>query len=118
FADPKFYVIDIATDKIIDTVNVDQNTIGPFRARYSQDGATLITVNANNALANVFDMKTKKQKTMKVGQQAFGIAYSPDNKTVLVSNHGYGTMSVIDLTKGEVVKTFTAGTGIETLSYY
>lgn len=118
FTDPKFYVIDTATDKIVDTVDVDKNTIGPFRARYSQDGATLITVNANNALANIFDMKTKTQKTLKVGAQAFGIAYSPDNKTVLVSNHGDGTISVIDLAKGEVVSSFTAGTGIETLSYY
>src|SRR5262249_50807459 len=63
FTDPKFYVIDTATDKIVDTVTVDKNTIGPFRARYSQDGATLVTVNANNALANIFDMKTKAQKT-------------------------------------------------------
>jgi YVTN family beta-propeller protein len=53
-----------------------------------------------------------------VGQQAFGIAYSADGKTALVSNHGDGTISVIDLTTNRVVKTFTAGTGIETLAYY
>ena len=120
FIDPKFYVIDTATDKIIDTVTVDQNTIGPFRARFSQDGSTLVTVNSTNKLANIFDAKNWKapQTVLPVGQQAFGIAYSPDGKTVLVSNHGDGTISVIDLGERKVVQTFTAGTGIETLSYY
>jgi YVTN family beta-propeller protein len=120
FTDPKFYVIDVATDKIVDTVTVEKNTIGPFRARFSQDGSQLITVNANNSLANVFDMKALHgaQKTITVGRQAFGIAYAPDGKTALVSNHGDGTISVIDPAAGTVVKSFTAGTGIETLSFY
>ena len=120
FTDPKFYVIDTATDKIIDTITVEKNTIGPFRARYSPDGSTLITVNHVNALANIFDAKNlhAAQKTLAVGQQAFGIAFAADGKTALVSNHGDGTISVIDLVKNQVIKTFTAGTGIETLAYY
>src|SRR6185295_9524796 len=120
FTDPKFYVIDTATDKIVDTVVVEKNTIGPFRARYSPDGALMMTVNHMNAVANIFDARDlhAPQKTLTVGQQAFGIAYSADGKTALVSNHGDGTISVIDLSKNQVVKTFTAGTGIETLAYY
>lgn len=47
-----------------------------------------------------------------------GFAISADGKTALVANHGDGTVSVIDLKAGAVVKTFNAGTGIETLSYY
>jgi len=120
FTDPQFYIIDTATDKVIDTVVVEKNTIGPFRARYSPDGTMLITVNHMNALANIFDAKNlhSPQKTLTVGSQAFGIAYSADGKTALVSNHGDGTISVIDLTRNQVVKTFMAGTGIETLAYY
>ncbi len=120
FTDPQFYVIDTITDKIIDTIVVEKNTIGPFRARYSPDGSMLITVNHMNALANIFDAKNlhAPQKTLTVGPQAFGIAYSADGKTALVSNHGDGTISVIDLTKNQVVRTFMAGTGIETLAYY
>lgn len=120
FTDPQFYVIDTITDKIIDTIVVEKNTIGPFRARYSPDGSMLITANHMNALANIFDAKNlhAPQKTLTVGPQAFGIAYSADGKTALVSNHGDGTISVIDLTKNQVVRTFMAGTGIETLAYY
>jgi len=120
FRDPQFYVIDTATDKIIDTVVVDKNTVGPFRARYSPDGSLLITVNSTNPLANIFDAHNlhAPQKTVPVGQQAFGIAFSADGKTALVSNHGDGTITVIDLAKNQVIQTFKAGTGIETLSYY
>jgi DNA-binding beta-propeller fold protein YncE len=120
FTDPQFYVIDTATDKIIDTVVVEKNTIGPFRARYSPDGSMLITANHMNALANIFDAKNlhAPQKTVTVGSQAFGIAFSADGKTALVSNHGDGTISVIDLIKTQVIQTFKAGTGIETLAYY
>jgi YVTN family beta-propeller protein len=120
YSDPQFYVIDTATDKIIDTVVVEKNTVGPFRARYSPDGSILMTANHMNALANIFDARNlhAAQKTMPVGQQAFGIAFSADGKTALVSNHGDGTISVIDVTKAQVVRTFTAGTGIETLAYY
>jgi YVTN family beta-propeller protein len=120
YADPKFYVIDTATDKIIDTVDVDKNTVGPFRARYSPDGSILMTVNHMDQVANIFNANNlhAPQLTLTVGSQAFGIAYSADGKTALVSNHGDGTISVIDLAKNQVRGTFKAGTGIETLAYY
>jgi len=120
YADPKFYVIDTATDKVIDTVLVGKNTVGPFRARYSPDGATLITVNHMDQVANIFSVNNlhAPQLILTVGSQAFGIAYSANGKTALVSNHGDGTISVIDLEKNQVSRTFKAGTGIETLAYY
>jgi len=120
YSDPRFYVIDTATDKVVDTINVDKNTTGPFRARYSPDGSMMMTVNHVNAVANIFDAHNlhAPQKTLPVGQQAFGIAYSADGKTALVSNHGDGTITVIDTAKSQVTRTFMAGTGIETLAYY
>jgi YVTN family beta-propeller protein len=47
-----------------------------------------------------------------------GFAFSPDGKTMLVANHGDGSVSVVDLKEWKVVNTFHAGTGIETLTYY
>jgi len=120
FTEPKFMVIDTATDQIVATIDVDANTIGPFRARYTPDGERLITVNHIDGMANIFDGRdlSSPQQTLKVGSQAFGIAYSADGATALVSNHGDGTISVVDLKQGRVVKTLTVGTGVETLSYY
>ena len=55
---------------------------------------------------------------MTVGKDPMGLAFSADGKTVLVANHGDGSVSVVDLTKMETVSRFQAGTGIETLTYY
>jgi DNA-binding beta-propeller fold protein YncE len=120
FSEPKIHVIDTARDEVVAVIAVTDNSIGPFRARYSPDGRTLITVNHIDSVANIFDGRdlTKPQRVVAVGRQPFGIAYAPDGETALISNHGDGTISVLDFAKGQVVRSFTAGTGIETLSYY
>lgn len=120
FAEPKFYVIDTATDAVTAAVDVAENSVGPFRARFSPDGRTLITVNHIDSVANVYDGTdlTKPQQVVEVGEQPFGIAYAPDGTTALISNHGDGTVSVLDLATREIVATFDAGTGVETLSFY
>jgi len=120
YKDPKFVVIDTATDKIVDTVAVEQNGTGPFRVKYSPDGSKLVTCDSQAGLANIINTADLhgKQTVLTVGKTPFGIAFSADSKTALVSNHGDGTISVIDLPSGKIVKTFKAGTGIETLAYY
>ena len=120
YKDPKFMVIDTATDKIVDTVAVEQNRVGPFRVKYSPDGSKLVTCDSQAGLANIINTADLhgKQTVLTVGKTPFGIAFSADSKTALVSNHGDGTISVIDLPSAKVVKTFKAGTGIETLAYY
>jgi len=120
YKDPKFMVIDTATDKIVDTVAVEKNQTGPFRVKYSPDGSKLVTCDSQAGLANIINTADLhgKQTVLTVGKTPFGIAFSADSKTALVSNHGDGTISVIDLPGAKVVNTFKAGTGIETLSYY
>jgi YVTN family beta-propeller protein len=120
YKDPKFMVIDTATDKIVDTVAVEKNQTGPFRVKYSPDGSKLVTCDSQAGLANIINTADPhgKQTVLTVGKTPFGIAFSADSKTALVSNHGDGTISVIDVPSGKVVNTFKAGTGIETLAYY
>jgi DNA-binding beta-propeller fold protein YncE len=120
FKEPKFYVIDTATDEIVEIVDIRDNSIGPFRIRFSPDGDKLITINDKDSLANIYDGQdlSQPQQIIEVGEQPFGIAYSGDGSTALVSNHGDGTISVIDLDQMRVTRTFEAGKGIETLSYY
>lgn len=120
YRDPKFVVIDTKTDQVIDTVTVEKNSRGPFRVKYSPDGLKLVTCDDQEGLANIISTKDLHgaQQVLTVGKTPFGIAFSADSKTALVSNHGDGTISVIDLTSSKVINTFKAGTGIETLSYY
>jgi YVTN family beta-propeller protein len=120
YKDPKFVVIDTKTDQVIDTVAVEKNARGPFRVKYSPDGSKLVTCDDQEGLANIISTKDLHgaQQVLTVGKTPFGIAFSADSKTALVSNHGDGTISVIDLASSKVINTFKAGTGIETLSYY
>ena len=55
YKDPKFMVIDTATDKIVDTVAVEQNRVGPFRVKYSPDGSKLVTCDSRAGLANIIN---------------------------------------------------------------
>ena len=43
---------------------------------------------------------------------------TPDGRTVLVANHGDGTVSVLDLKEQRFTGNFMAGTGIESGTYY
>ena len=121
YAEPNIRVIDTATDTVIDVVKVDRATRGgPFRLQYSPDGRRLLTTTIGVNLLNVFDASNLrgKQLVVPVGRDPFGVAFTRDGKTALVSNHGDGTISVVDVATGTVRSSFTAGTGIETLAYF
>ena len=89
-----------------------------YKAYYSPDGKWLLTMAGSSI--SIFDAANLRapQRTLKVGASPMGIGFSADGKTALVANHGDGTVSVVDIATATVTKTFKAGTGIETLTYY
>jgi YVTN family beta-propeller protein len=118
--DPRIAVIDTATDKVVDEIVVQDNTKGLWRTRYSPDGTKILVVNVAEKTVSILRTADLhgKQLLLQTGSQPFGIAFTADSNTALVSNHGDGTITVVDLKSNVVAKTFKAGTGIETLSYY
>lgn len=119
-AEPTALVVDPATDTIVDRIALKDQKTGGYKVYYSPDGKHLLTMNLGSSVINVFDAKNlhAPQRTAMVGKDPMGFAFSADGKTVLVANHGDGSVSVIDLEKTETVGKFQAGTGIETLTYY
>jgi len=119
FSDPVLLVIDTATDTVVDKVPLAENAKGAYVVHYSPDGAKVLTC-ALNATINVLDSSDLrgKQQTFKVGKDPMGFAFAPDGKTVLVANHGDGTVSVLDLRQQRITGNFMAGTGIESGTYY
>ena len=118
---PGMAVIDPATDAIIDRIAIQgQSGGGAYKAYFSPDGRRLLTMNQGSSVINIFDAANLKgpQRTVVVGKDPMGFAFSADGKTALSANHGDGSVSVIDLERGQVVQQFKAGTGIETLTYY
>jgi YVTN family beta-propeller protein len=116
---PGLAVIDPAKDAIVDRIAI-QGQGGAYKAYFSPDGKRLLTMNLGSSVINIFDAANLRgaQRTVTVGKDPMGFAFSADGKIVLSANHGDGTVSVIDVEKGEVVNQFKGGTGIETLTYY
>ena len=118
FAQPLIAVIDTATDEVLDRIALANTTEPAYKAYFSTDGKWLLAMAGSTI--SIFDATNLRapQRTLRVGASPMGIAFSADGKTALVANHGDGTVSVVDLESASVTRTFTAGTGIETLTYY
>jgi len=118
---PGLAVVDPATDAIVERIAIQgQSGGGAYKAYFSPDGKRLLTMNLGSSVINIFNAADLRgaQRTVTVGKDPMGLAFSADGKTALSANHGDGSVTVIDLEKGEAVSKFQAGTGIETLTYY
>jgi DNA-binding beta-propeller fold protein YncE len=118
--EPKVAVIDTQRDVIVRHVTIDGATKGLWRARYSPDGARLLVTSSAENFVSVLNARDldAEQLMLKTGKTPFGIAFTADSSTALIGNHGDGTVDVVDLRALRVVRSFKAGTGIETLSFF
>ena len=118
FSRPEIAVIDTAADTVLERIALADTTEPAYKAYYSPDGKWLLTMAGSSI--NIFDAANLRapQRRLTVGASPMGIGFSADGKTALVANHGDGTVSVVDIATATVTKTFKAGTGIETLTYY
>lgn len=119
YSEPVLHVIDPATDKIIDNVTLEGNQKPASRVRFSPDGSKIVTDN-NQQLVNILSASDLhgKQLQVPVGKAPMGMGFAPDNRTLIVGNHGDGSVSVIDMKDGKELKRFQAGAGIETMTWY
>jgi YVTN family beta-propeller protein len=117
YSEPELTVIDAATDRVLERIPLAAKE-GAYKAYYSPDGKWLLTLAGTTV--DVFDATDlhKPQRAVTVGAFPMGITFTPDGKTALVANHGDGTVSVLDVAAAKVTKTFKAGDGIETLTFY
>ena len=117
--DPVILVIDTATDSVVDKVPLEENPRGAYVIRYTPDGTKVLAC-AMNGNINELDASNlhASQHVFKAGKNPMGFAFAPDNRTVLIANHGDGTVSVLDLKEQRITGNFMAGTGIESGTYY
>jgi YVTN family beta-propeller protein len=119
-SEPKLMVIDTKTDTVTDTITLENGTRGVYKPYYTPDGSKLVVCSENPPLVHILDANNLhgKQTVLTVGKDPMGFAVSADGNTLLVANHGDGTVSVVDLKTGKITSSFKGGTGIETLAYY
>jgi YVTN family beta-propeller protein len=118
--EPGLVVIDPASDTIVERIALQGQKTSAYKAYFSPDGKRLLTMNQGSSVINIFNTSDLRgvQRTVTVGKDPMGFAFSADGKIALSANHGDGTVTVIDLEKAAAVSTFQAGTGIETLTYF
>jgi DNA-binding beta-propeller fold protein YncE len=117
---PQLLVIDAHTDTVVDKIALEGGMRGVYKPYFTPDGSKLVVCSENPPVVNILDANNlhARQTVLTVGKDPMGFAVSADGKTLLVANHGDGTVSVVDLKEGKIASTFKAGSGIETLSYY
>jgi DNA-binding beta-propeller fold protein YncE len=117
YSEPEMTVIDAATDEVLERIPLAAKD-GAYKAYFSPDGKWLLTMAGSTVDIFAAGDLAARPRSVKVGAFPMGITFSADGKQALVANHGDGTISVLDLAAGEVTKTFKAGSGIETLTFY
>ena len=119
YRDPVVLVIDTATDTVVDKVSLEEAARGAYVIRYAPDGKNVL-ICALNSTINLLDASDlhARQHLVKAGKNPMGFAFAPDKRTVLIANHGDGTVSVLDLKKQRITGNFMAGTGVESGTYY
>jgi YVTN family beta-propeller protein len=117
YSEPEMTVIDAATDKVLERIPLAAKE-GAYKAYFSPDGKWLLALAGTTV--DIFDASDlhKPQRAVTVGAFPMGITFATDGNTALVANHGDGTVSVLDVAAAKVAKTFKAGAGIETLTFY
>jgi len=117
YSEPEMTVIDAETDRVLERIPLAAKE-GAYKAYFSPDGKWLLTLAGTTV--DIFDAGDlhKPQRAVTVGAFPMGITFAADGNTALIANHGDGTISVLDLKGAKVTKTFMAGAGIETLTFY
>jgi DNA-binding beta-propeller fold protein YncE len=117
-AEPGLAVIDTATDTLVRTVPLDGHTIAAQRVRCSPNGRYVVVTNNDESVVSVLDGALERQKAFPVSASPMGVAFHPDGRTALVSNHGAGKITIVDLEAAAPVREFELGVGVETLAFY
>ncbi|CUS88048.1 YncE family protein [Candidatus Kryptonium thompsonii] len=86
----------------------------PHGVEWLDNEKVVVTVEANKSIA-IVDVKNEKiVKEIKTEQEvSHMLVISPDKSKCFVANIGSGSVSVIDLNKGELIKTILTGKGSE-----
>lgn len=115
---PELHLLDTATDMIRDTIPLEGHRQAAQIARYSPDGRRLVVTSLDGNLATVLAGDFTGQRTVSIGRDPMDMAFAPDSRTAVIGNQGDATLTVLDLDRGVVDRTVSAGVGVEALAFY
>jgi DNA-binding beta-propeller fold protein YncE len=115
---PTLYLIDTAQDELVRTIGLEHYEKAAQIVRYSPNGCFVVVTSHEEPLGTILRADLNEQRTIQLGKGPMDMAFHPDGRTVVIANQNDGTISVVDLPEGEVLRTVDAGAGIESLSFY
>ena len=115
---PELYVVKTSDDTLHSTIKLEHHRKAAQIVRYSPDGHSVVVTSHDEAVGTILNGDLTEQRKVQLGNGPMDMAFHPDGKTVLIANQDGDTISVVDLETAEVTKTFKAGRGIETLSFF
>ena len=115
---PNLYVIKTAEDTLHSTVHLEHHRKAAQIVRYSPDGRFIVVTSHDEAVGTILSGDLIGQRKIRLEKGPMDMAFHPDGKTVLIANQDAGSISVVNLETAEILQTFKAGKGVETLSFF
>ena len=114
--DGKPSVIDVATKRVVQTLNVQTNRSN--RLKFTPDGKLVLISDLGNSGLLVIDAASRKEvKRLNMGRQPEGILIVPDGSRAYVAVAGENTVAVLDLKTLEVTARIPTGKGPDGLAW-
>jgi YVTN family beta-propeller protein len=115
-AEPTLILIDAASEKVSREVRLEGVPNAAQIARYAPDWSLLGVTSLNSDTVSLIDPSFKTQTAIKVGRQPMDMAFHGDE--LYVPCQGDGSVHVIDIPNRKHKRSFSCGTGCESLGFF
>ncbi len=116
--EPQLYVVRTSEDVLHSTIRLEHHRKAAQIVRYSPDGRFVVVTSHDEAIGTILSADLSGQRKIQLEKGPMDMAFHPDGQTVLIANQDAGSISVVNLDSAEVLRTFKAGSGVETLSFF
>lgn len=114
--EPVLFLIDVASERVTETVPLKDVPKPAQIARYSPDGSLLGITSLHSDTVSLIGPSFHEQTAVKVGSQPMDMAYRGDE--LFVACQGDGSVHIVDIPARRWKSSFKAGTGCESLGFF
>jgi YVTN family beta-propeller protein len=113
---PTLFLIDTQAGKLREEIVLKDVPKAAQIARYAPDNSLIGVTSLNSDTVSLIDPSFREQTAIKVGSQPMDMAFRGDE--LFVACQGDGSMHVIDIPNRRVKKSFSVGTGCESVGFF
>ena len=114
--EPALYLIDTQSERVRAEVQLTDVPKAAQIARYAPDWSLLAVTSLNSNMVSLIDPLLRDQTAIAVGSQPMDMAFLGDE--LFVACQGDGSVHVVDIPNRRHMRSFTAGTGCESLGFF